>query len=268
MAEAIKTYSQRAVEAALIATHSGSSSSSFGDIVYLDRGRMDGLEMGVVFSVYDFFDRGEQRRISLSPTYKIGELTVVHLTDNFATAVVSESTDVIRIGHLAFTKSEEEAMTEKGEAQVSLLPARERVETDIELNVEDLSDDLLKEADKVQLTAAELEELERQEREKSVLKEHEKDLLDLEKLEKEINLAESSLNEVKVDEDKFLEQQDLDALERNKAPGPNAVKDLDEIEKEIGRKYMDENLNSRDNPYGLTEFDLEEIDELLNTESL
>ena len=28
---------------------------------------------------------------------------------------------------------------------------------------------------------------------------------------------------------------------------------------------MEEDLNSKDNPYGLTEFDLEEIDELLNT---
>jgi len=33
---------------------------------------------------------------------------------------------------------------------------------------------------------------------------------------------------------------------------------------EKGRKYMDEDLNSKENPYGLTEFDLEEINGMLN----
>ena len=29
---------------------------------------------------------------------------------------------------------------------------------------------------------------------------------------------------------------------------------------------MDEDINNKDNPFGLTEFDLEELDELMNTE--
>ena len=41
---------------------------------------------------------------------------------------------------------------------------------------------------------------------------------------------------------------------------------LDEIEENMGKRYLDEDLNSKDNPYGLNEFDVEEVDELLNTE--
>lgn len=49
-------------------------------------------------------------------------------------------------------------------------------ELDVELNLENLNDDLLREADKIQLTEDELAELERQEREKSVIKDSERDL--------------------------------------------------------------------------------------------
>ena len=41
---------------------------------------------------------------------------------------------------------------------------------------------------------------------------------------------------------------------------------LDEIEENFGKRYLDEDLNDKENPYGLTEFDIEEIDELLNVE--
>ena len=42
---------------------------------------------------------------------------------------------------------------------------------------------------------------------------------------------------------------------------------LDEIEENFGKRYLDENLNDKENPFGLTEFDIEEIDELLNIEN-
>ena len=32
-------------------------------------------------------------------------------------------------------------------------------------------------------------------------------------------------------------------------------------------RYLDENLNDKENPFGLTELDIEEIDELLNIET-
>ena len=39
---------------------------------------------------------------------------------------------------------------------------------------------------------------------------------------------------------------------------------MNELEGKFGKKYMDQDLNSKENPYGLTEYDIEEIDELLN----
>jgi len=59
----------------------------------------------------------------------------------------------------------------------------------------------------------------------------------------------------------------LKAVEEKKIkdPDPNSFESVNEIERDVGRKYMDEDINNKENPYGLTEFDLEEIDEMLNT---
>ena len=114
--------------------------------------------------------------------------------------------------------------------------------------------------------ADELEELERQERDKSVIKDSERDVKELDRLENEIKDTEKSLNESKVDEDKFLEQSNLEEHEKKaKKPDANAFESINEIEKDVGKKYLDEDINNKENPYGLTEFDLEEVDELLNT---
>jgi hypothetical protein len=108
--------------------------------------------------------------------------------------------------------------------------------------------------------------LERQERDKSVIKDSERDVKELDRLESEIKDSEKSLNESKVDEDKFLEQSSLEEHEKKaKQPDPNAFESINEIEKDIGKKYLDEEINNKENPFGLTEFDLEEVDELLNT---
>jgi len=268
----IRTFNPRRIEAAIIeAFQAGSKGISFGDVVYLDRGRADGVEMGSVFQAYSFTDRGTEKRITVDPTYKVGELTVISLTDNFATALVTQSSNEMHVGQLAFTKTEEDAARalrvkqQSALGNVAELEGKALDELDVELNLDKLSDDLLREADKVQLTEDELQELERQEREKSIIRDHERDLEELEKLEAELESSERALNEAKVDEDKFLEQQNLDEVENKKKKNPNAFENLNDVEKELGLKYMEEDLNSRDNPYGLTEFDLEEIDELLNT---
>ena len=139
---------------------------------------------------------------------------------------------------------------------------------DVEVGVDDLSAEVLKSAENIRLTDEEVEELERQELEKSILNDHEKDLRDLERLEQEIVEAEQNMLEAKVDEDKMLEQQSLDELEGDSkvTKDPNDFAALDEIEEEVGRQYMDEDINNKENPFGLTEFDLEELDELMNTE--
>lgn len=272
----VKTYNKRNIEAAVISSYNASAGGlSFGDVIYIDRGRADGVEMGTVFELYSFTDRGTQKRLTPDPTYKIGELNVISLTDNFATALISESRGPIAVGTIALTKTEEQMALERSVKNESALTELKKLETaaldelDVELNIGDINKDLLDRADQIQLSEDELEELERQERERSVIKEHEKDLKELEKLEREIVEAESSLNEAKLDEDKFLEQQDLNKVEKGtKKKQADKWGSLNDLEEEIGVKFMDEDLNSKENPYGLTEFDLEEIDELLNTEEL
>lgn len=268
-----KTYSKRKVEAAIIGSYRQSEFGlSFGDVVYLDRGRADGLELGNTLELFSFTDRGTGRKISSTPTYKIGELNIINLTDNFSTAVISASSHEISVGTIAFVKTQEDAARAMKKAQAKKLNldknGKALEELDVELNLDDVNQDILNKADKIQLTEDEIEELNRQERDKSVIKDKERDVKELDRLESEILDSEKSLNESKVDEDKFLEQQSLDAEEKkSKVPDPNAFESINEIEKDIGRKYLDEDLNNKENPYGLTEYDLEEVDLLLNTGS-
>lgn len=266
-----RTYNSRLIEAAIIGPYEPMQTLlGYGDVVYLDRGRADGVEMGNVFEVYGFKDRLNQKNITDQPTYKQGELTVITLTDNFATALVTNTRRDFYVGDIALTKTKEAHQREirarmaKQNGEKELMGGKALEELDVELNVDNLNDDLLKQADKIQLTEDELAELERQEREKSVIKDSEKDLKALERLENEIEQAESILNDAKLDEDKLLEQQNLNEIEKK---GKTLDKDsLDDIEENLGKRYVDEDLNSKDNPFGLTEFDVEEVDELLNTE--
>lgn len=270
----LKTFSKRNIEAAIIDAYRDTANGlSYGDVIYLDRGRADGVELGTVFEVYSFYDRGTKKRITPDPTYKIGELTVITLTDNFSTALITNSSSEIFLGALSFSKSPEKAAVsarlknQSTAEDVKKLEANALDELDVELNLDNISSDLLNKAENIQLTEDELEELERKEREKSIIKAHEADLKELEKLESEILEAEKAINQNKIDEDSYLEQQNLNLVEKEiKDPDVNAFESLNDIEKEVGLKYLDQDLNAKENPYGLTELDIEEIDELLNTD--
>lgn len=270
-----KTFIERNVEAIVMSAYREMAETfSAGDVVYLDRGRSDGVELGTVFETHDFVDPGTGKRITRDPTYKTGEITVITVTDNFSTGLITNNSIEIAIGNIALSKSPAEAAMDtriRNDAMlkdVKNLEGNALDELDVELDLDDLSDDLLDKADRVQLTEDELEELERQEREKSIIKGHEADLKELERLERELVDVESRVNEAKVDEDRLLEQQNLNEIEKqSKDAGVDAFLSLDELEDEFGLKYMDQDLNSKENPYGMTEFDLEEVDELLNTKS-
>ena len=120
----------------------------YGDVIYLDRGRADGVEIGNVFEVYSFYDRGTGKRISKDPTYKIGELTVISMTDDFATALVTNSSDEINLGYLAFSKSsfdaaKDSALGKLGKSQTTTsLDSLENL--DVEVGLDDLSAEVLK----------------------------------------------------------------------------------------------------------------------------
>lgn len=270
----VKGFSKRNIEGTVIgAFRDRSSIFAPGDVVYLDRGRADGVELGTVFETYGFTDRGTEKKISYDPAYKTGEVVVITLTDNFATGVISLGIDEISLGTLVVSKTLEQAAKASRIKSHKLLKGVKKLESDaldeldVELNLDDISENILDKAASVKLTEDELDELERQEREKSVIKDHEKDLRELERLESELIDAEDKLKQAKLDEDQLLENQNLDHIEKDGTDAPvDAFMSLNEIEKEVGRKYMEQDLNSKENPYGLTEFDLEEIDELLNTE--
>ncbi|MEX0798287.1 MAG: hypothetical protein WD025_02525, partial [Bacteriovoracaceae bacterium] len=266
------TFNSRIIEAVLLGSFKDYQRyASFGDVVYLDRGRADGVEMGNVFEVYGFEDRGTGEKITQNPTYKNGEITVISLTDNFATGLVTQSKRDFRIGDIAVTKTKEAAArATKLKARLesgadSVIEDQALEELDVELNLEDVNDALLDQADRIQFTEEELSELERQEREKSIMTEEEKDLKALERLESEIEDAEKMLRDTRLDEDKWLEKQSLDKIEKEMRLSQQEA--LDEIEENFGKRYLDENLNEKENPFGLTEFDIEEIDELLNSET-
>jgi hypothetical protein len=266
-----RTFNSRMVEAAILASYQPNQSNlSFGDVIYLDRGRADGLEMGNVLEIYGFKDRFTKRNITDQPTYKTGEVTVITLTDNFATALITNSRKDFYTGDIAITKTKEAHLREmkardaRAFGQKEMMGGKALDELDVELNLENLNEDLLKQADKIQLTEDELAELERQEREKSVIRDSERDLKALERLESEIEQAESILQDARLDEDKLLERENLDAIEKKR--GTVDQDSLNEIEENLGKRYIDEDMNAKENPYGLSEFDIEEVDELLNIE--
>lgn len=267
-----KTFNSRLVEASVFASHAPKMLAIVGDVVYLDRGRADGVEIGNIFEVYGFKDRATGKKITENPTYKNAELTVINLTDNFATALVTASFRDFYIGDLAISKTKEQAARStklklsKQRGTSNRIKEKALDELDVEMNLSDMSESLLNKADKIEFTEDELAELERQEREKSIMTEGEKDLRALERLEKEITTAEKMLNEARLDEDKLLEGESLDKLEKELLY--EQQESLEEIEENFGKQYLDENLNDKDNPYGLTEFDIEEIDELLNIDQV
>ncbi len=266
-----ESFNPRLIESVLISSFDElRSEASFGDVVFLDRGRADGVEVGNVFEVFGFKDRNTKENITENPSYKNGEVTIITVTDNFSTGLVTSSVRDFQIGDLAVTKTKEAAakalalknkVTNQDAARMS---EKALDELDVELKLGDLNDSLLDKADKIQFTEDELAELERQEREKSIIGENERDLRSLERLESELSTAEKMLKEARLDEDKLLENESLDNIE--KKFGIEQQESLDELEENFGKRYLDEDLNDKENPYGLTEFDIEEIDELLNSE--
>lgn len=268
----VQVFSRRSIEAAIIGAYQQTvGGTGLGAVVYLDRGRLDGVEVGTIFETYDFIDRSTRKRITRTPTYRTGELVALHVTDNFSTALVLNASNEINLGALALSKSREDAMRDSRRFDQEQLHKQDRLRSDLEnldleINLDGLARDLLEKADRLRMTDDEFDQLERQEREHSIIRDHQRDLQELERLEREISETESRFGEARLDEDRYLEDQDLDFLERQVlSPSEDAFESLDEIEREKGVLYMDEDLNARENPFGLTEFDLEEIDLLLNS---
>ena len=264
----IKTFSERTIEGAIIDTFHRGQKISYGNVVYIDRGRIDGVENGTVFEVFSSTDEVTGKQIIGDGAYRIGELTAITVSDNFTTTLVTNSVSMIELGNIAISKSQRSALNASQKIQPDDVKQLKNLdELDVELNLDDINQNILKEADQIELTDDELAELEQQERERSVIKEHEQDIMELDRLEKEIEESEKLLNQSKIDEDKYLEQENLNAVEEKmKDPERDAFESVNEIEKNLGLKFMDEDLPAKENPYGLGVFDIEEINELMDKE--
>ena len=200
------TYNRRRVDGTIIGTYFAKRKHlSAGDIAYIDRGRTDGVELGNVFDIYSTPD--EMRTVRVK--HRIGTMRVITLMGDFATVLVTAASDIIPLGSLVSTRLIREARP----TNAKLAKAGEEDDLDVDLHLGDDADDFLAKASEVKLTDEEKERLERKEKQYSTI-EDKSTLDELERLEDEIITAETALNQAKLDEDKALEGQDLDAFEQ------------------------------------------------------
>ncbi|MDH4468224.1 MAG: LysM peptidoglycan-binding domain-containing protein [Bacteriovoracaceae bacterium] len=252
-----QTFNTKIVEALILQSFDTDMTiANIGSVVYLDRGRADGLEIGNVLDVYDTKDRSNDKPISEKFTYRTGQLNIISITDNFSTAIVSKIIHYFKIGDVAVTRTSEDEAQSKNVNKVAKKNSKQNLGT---YDVDGLGPNVLSKSKSVKLTESELEELDREARKKRVLDDTEKDLKDLDAMEQELASAEQTLDENEASD----EEMDLEAVE-SKKKGENFGTNLEDLEKNYGKKYLDEDLNQVDNPYGITQFDVEEVDELLN----
>jgi hypothetical protein len=216
-------------------------------------------------------DHNTLNDITVDPmTYRTGDMNVVFVSDNFATAVITTSIYPIEPGVLAVTRSADVENYEKMirdkylNNAFSLEDDYKAVDNadqdmlydvDVELNIDDLNEELGEDAATIRLTEDEIRELNRREREKSVIDGFDPDVEQIEALEDEILRLEQAANEEK---EKAAEESETEPKEEEE----DIFETIDNIEDQVGRKYMREDLNSKENFYGLTEYDIEEMDEL------
>jgi hypothetical protein len=70
------------------------------DLVFIDKGRSDGIKIGQYYSVYhqpEFFDEKQQEK-GLLPPIDVGRILVLHVEDNTATALVTATKKIIELG--------------------------------------------------------------------------------------------------------------------------------------------------------------------------
>ena len=121
--------------------------------MYLDRGRSDGVELGNVFEVVGFYDPGTGKKITSVPAYKVGEITVITLSDDFSTGLITNSNREIKVGSISITKSPAAAAQSSKGVRVKDLDldnsqvGQELENLDVELDIDEVGEDLLKKAD-------------------------------------------------------------------------------------------------------------------------
>jgi len=259
ISQLLKTYSSQKMEAIIFSsTKESLQGVSLGDIVYFDRGRSDGLSMGNVFNLFSVTDPHTEEALGKSVRFKAGEAMIISLTEHFSTAVITNSILPLPIGTLAVSQSFEEAQSRKKRKKVISIEKQSLgFQKNVDIPLSNLpGENLLTNPPPSDLTDSEMFELQRQKQEK--------DSTYLDQLEKEIEEVSKKLDSAKTQQDKKLETKDLNKVEENQKKEKEDFGPINDIEKQVGKKYLEENLNVKPNPYGLSKDDVEEIDALLN----
>ncbi len=237
-----QNHNPRLIEAMVIKAYSKEVENFHsGEILYLDRGRADGVEIGNIFETYGFVDRATRRKIANQPAYKTAELVVISVSDNFSTALVLESKMNFQVGDIAVTLTPEKyAQNLKDKKRMLVGQGLNKKSLGKEQRVDSLQREMDEQIGKINLSEDERKRLD--------------------ELDRELYLSQN-LDEPQKKSD--LDDADLDEFESVKGL---EYKDLDSYERQIGRRYLDDSLDNKDNPFGLSEFDVEAVDELLNIE--
>jgi hypothetical protein len=227
---------------------------TFGDVLYIDRGSADGVEIGNVFDIFDQKDRGTLKPILEKPTYRTGELTIISITDNFATAIVTKAIMDFGIGDVVRTKS--------SEVVSPLADASSKSKLKSSFEALSVGDELAKRRKDPNLSEQELKELERLKGQQTFALAQDQSEKELDELEADLAKANESLKATT-----SKDGLDLNAQAATKDYEDTQV-DIEAVEQKYGKKYIEGQIPKTDNPYGLSQYDVEEVDELLNSDEV
>ncbi len=88
------------IEGTILFSLENSENITEKEIVFIDRGRRDGIILGDLFSIYEtgFFTKEILKSKEKLPFFKVGELVVVSVQEETSTALVTRSSQGIQIG--------------------------------------------------------------------------------------------------------------------------------------------------------------------------
>jgi hypothetical protein len=88
------------IEGSILLSAEDSRDITEREVVFIDRGRKDGVIPGDFFSIYQtgFFSKETVKNRSRLPEFKVGELVVVSVEEETSTALVTQSSQEIHIG--------------------------------------------------------------------------------------------------------------------------------------------------------------------------
>jgi len=97
---AIPIRSLKSIEGSILISFEDSKNITEREIVFIDRGRKDGLIPGDLFSIYQtgFFNDATIKAKEKLPKFKVGELVVVSVQEETSTALITQSSQEIHVG--------------------------------------------------------------------------------------------------------------------------------------------------------------------------